>query len=122
MGGDEKEREERKKGDTLTTTHMSTVPPPPVEKLTLAYRELYELDSRIVQQFGPTVKQLDLSNNNIRYLNNTYSILYQSSFSLFFLHPLINPLFVHTCVIYSPIFKGTCNSERLHKAGDIGVG
>lgn len=41
--------------------------PPPVEKLTLAYRDLFEIDPRIVQQFGPTLKELDLSNNNLRY-------------------------------------------------------
>lgn len=40
--------------------------PPPVEKLTLAYRELFDIDVRIAQQFGPTLKQLDLSNNNLR--------------------------------------------------------
>eukprot|EP00026_Physarum_polycephalum_P011968 Phypoly_transcript_12221.p1 GENE.Phypoly_transcript_12221~~Phypoly_transcript_12221.p1 ORF type:complete len:260 (+),score=49.22 Phypoly_transcript_12221:140-919(+) len=42
--------------------------PPPVEKLTLAYRELFDVDQRITQQFGPTLKELDLSNNNLREL------------------------------------------------------
>lgn len=40
--------------------------PPPVEKLTLAYRELFGIDFRIVQQFGRSLKELDLSNNNLR--------------------------------------------------------
>jgi len=49
---------------------MSGAPQPMVvvEKLTLAYRDLYDINPRIVQQFGPTVKELDLSNNNIKEL------------------------------------------------------
>lgn len=38
-----------------------------VEKLTLAYRELFDIDPRIVQKVGHTVKELDLSNNNLRW-------------------------------------------------------
>jgi len=37
-----------------------------VEKMTLAYRDMYDINPRIVQQFGPSVKELDLSNNNLK--------------------------------------------------------
>ena len=42
--------------------------PPPVEKLTLAYREMSEINPKIVQHFGPSVRELDLSNNNLKYV------------------------------------------------------
>jgi len=37
-----------------------------VEKLSLAYRELYDIDIKIVQKFGPYLKEFDLSSNNLR--------------------------------------------------------
>jgi len=40
-----------------------------VERLSFAYRDLDEINPRIVQRFGDTVKELDLSNNNIRDLS-----------------------------------------------------
>jgi len=40
-----------------------------VERLSFAYRELDEIDPRIVLRFGHNVKELDLSNNNLRDLS-----------------------------------------------------
>lgn len=38
-------------------------------KVTLAYRELFDIDITFVRQYGHGVRELDLSNNNIRDLN-----------------------------------------------------
>jgi len=40
-----------------------------VERLSFAYREVDQINPRIVQKFGHTVKELDLSNNNIQDLS-----------------------------------------------------
>ncbi len=39
-----------------------------IERITLAYREIFEISPKLVQQFGKTVKELDVSNNNIKYV------------------------------------------------------
>lgn len=45
-------------------------PPPQVfevaEKITLAYRDLFDVDPTFVQKYGPSVKELDLTSNNLR--------------------------------------------------------
>ena len=78
-------QQRREKGQERSQTHtMSGAPPPVIEKLTLAYRDMFDLDPRIVQQFGPTLKELDLSNNNLRFEKSNTSLYLSIFIFLFF--------------------------------------